>query len=71
MSYKSSLNSSVFLEKAAKLLGFVVSLSIFSTIFYFILTFTKKIPDYWSIFHIALIVLSALGVSYLIKKILQ
>ncbi len=59
------------LKKTGKLLGFAISFFLFSTIFYFVLTFTEKIPDDWTVFHISVILIGVLIVSYIIKKILR
>jgi len=58
-------------EKIVKNLGYFSIVIIFSIMFYFILSFTKKIPNSWNYFHVLLIVIGIIIVSRLLKELLK
>ena len=41
------------MKQVWKVVGFLISYALFTTILYFILSFLHKIPASWSIFHVA------------------
>ena len=61
----------ITLEKTGKILGFLCSYFIFTTILYALLTLTKKLPASWSYGHVVLITLGILGLGFIIKRLLR
>ncbi|MBI2653406.1 hypothetical protein HYX02_01205 [Candidatus Woesearchaeota archaeon] len=52
-------------------IGFVFSYFIFTTILFFILKFTKKLPQAWTYLHIMAITLAIALAGILLKRLLK
>jgi len=59
------------LQKGGKFLGFLLSYGIFTTILFFILLLTKKLPALWGYYHIAAITLGITLLGILLRKLLK
>ena len=58
-------------EKIGEKVGFVASYAIFTTILFFVLSFLHKIPEDWTIGHVAGITVGVIVVGLLVKKVLE
>lgn len=58
-------------EKLGKMIGFIIAYFLFTTIIFFIFSFTKRIPEGWTYFHIAGITLAITLLGVLIKQLLK
>jgi len=59
------------IEKFGKKVGFVFGYFLFTTILFFLLNASNKIPDFWSYFHIMGITLSITLVGAFLKRHLK
>ncbi|MEK6900891.1 MAG: hypothetical protein AABX37_00950 [Nanoarchaeota archaeon] len=54
-----------------KYLGFLISYGIFTTLLFFILTLTKKLPGTWDYSHIAVITVGITFLGLLLRRLLK
>jgi cytochrome c biogenesis protein CcdA len=59
-----------FGNSAGFTLGFLLSYSIFTTILFYVLTFTEKIPTHWNWFHIGGITAGIILMGLWLRKVL-
>ena len=59
------------LEKSGKIVGFLFSYFLFTTIIFFIFRITEKLPKDWSYFHIVSVTLIIASIGFIIKKLLK
>ena len=59
------------LERIGKKVGYVISYVIFTIFLYLILLVFKKLPETWSIIHIALITLLITRIGVAIRRLLR
>jgi cytochrome c biogenesis protein CcdA len=58
-------------EESVKMIGYLSTIIIFSIMFYFILSFTKKIPDSWNYFNILILVIIIILTSKVLERLLK
>jgi len=59
------------IEKIGIISGYILMYLIFTTIFYFILTYFKKIPSSWGYIHVSILSLILMLVGKLIKTYIK
>ena len=59
------------IEYIGKKMGFLFSYALFTITLFFILNFTKKIPDSWTILHVVAITFIITLIGVLLKKLLK
>ena len=58
-------------QKTGVVIGYIFSYAIFTTILFYILKLTKKLPSNWSIFQIIGITLIIVIIGLILKKLLK
>jgi len=59
------------IEKVGEVVGYIFSYFLFTTVLFFILVITKKIPESWSYFHVMIITVSIAIIGVIIKRLLR
>ena len=59
------------IEKFGKIVGYITSYAIFTTILYFLLKYLNKLPGNWSYFNIAGLTFFIILIGITIKRILK
>ena len=59
------------IEKSGKIIGYLIAYFIFTTILYFILKFSKRVPSDWGYPHIMILTLFIVLLGTLIKLLLK
>ncbi len=57
--------------KIGQIFGFILSYAIFSTLLYFVLKITEKLPKTWQIYHILGITLIVIILGLILKRWLK
>jgi hypothetical protein len=65
------LNKNSNLEKVGKILGCILAYILFTTVLYFILVLTNKIPKEWTYNNIIIITILITFTGFVIKRILK
>jgi hypothetical protein len=58
-------------EKGWKIIGFILSYFVFTTVLFFLLRFLKKIPSSWSYLNIMIITLIITATGMILSKYLK
>ena len=58
-------------EKLGEKAGFVVAYFLFTTILYFLLSFSKKLPKNWTYIYIMLIIFLVALIGLVLKRLLK
>lgn len=60
-----------FYDQLGEKLGFVFSYLIFTAVLYFILALTAKLPETWSILHVAAITFGIVILGLVVQRLLR